>query len=148
MIKKILKIKRNEGFVILFAVTIASILLAIAIGITNIALKEIKFGTSAKDANEAFFAADTGLERAFWNDSSGEFKPYIYAADPDFDPNVDNWSNNQIYLNLGSEGKSCVSVEILRTPQYTTMTSRGYSVTQAGCYVHTAGVERVIQVTY
>ena len=47
------KIKKNRGFVILFAVTLSSILLAIALGVANIALKEIRFGTSAKDTNEA-----------------------------------------------------------------------------------------------
>ena len=57
----ILKIKKNKGFVLIFAVTLAAILLSIALGISQIALKEIKFGTSAKDTNDAFFAADTGL---------------------------------------------------------------------------------------
>ncbi len=64
-----LKIK-NSGFVILFAVTLAAILLSIALGVSNVALKEIKFGTSAKDTNEAFFAADTGAECALVNDKS------------------------------------------------------------------------------
>ena len=56
MMKKIFKYLNIEisraggsaGFVILFAVSIASIVLAIALGIANIAYKEIKFTTSAK----------------------------------------------------------------------------------------------------
>ena len=36
----------------------------------NISLKEIKFGTSARDTNDAFFAADTGAECALFNDKS------------------------------------------------------------------------------
>ena len=61
--------KRNRGFVILFAVTISSILMAIAIGVANIALKEAQFETSAKYTNEAFFAADTGLEKVLYKDN-------------------------------------------------------------------------------
>lgn len=68
MIKEIKKLK--SGFVILFAVTIAAILLSIALGVANISLKEIKFGTNARDTNDAFFAADTGLECALVNDKS------------------------------------------------------------------------------
>ena len=59
---------KNRGFVILFAVTISSILLALAIGVANIALKEVKFNTSAKDTNNAFFAADTAIEYALFQD--------------------------------------------------------------------------------
>src|SRR3989338_10209048 len=59
-----------SGFVILFAVMISSIILAIALGVANIALKEIKFSASVKDTNEAFFAADTGLECVLFNDKA------------------------------------------------------------------------------
>src|SRR5688572_19750284 len=58
------RIKNNRGFVMLFAVTLSSLILSIAIGVATIALREIKFGTSARDSNDAFFAADTGIECA------------------------------------------------------------------------------------
>jgi len=57
-----------SGFAMLFAVVVSSIFLAIALGISNIALKEVSFATSAKDTNDAFFAADTGAECALFND--------------------------------------------------------------------------------
>ncbi|KKR62535.1 MAG: hypothetical protein UU01_C0006G0036 [Parcubacteria group bacterium GW2011_GWA2_40_37] len=44
MIQKIKKLK--SGFVILFAVTLSALLLSIAIGVTNIAFKELRFGTN------------------------------------------------------------------------------------------------------
>lgn len=66
------KIKKNKnGFVLLFAVTLSAMLLAIALGVANIAFNEVKFGTNAKDTNNAFFAADTGAECAL-----------IYNRDP------------------------------------------------------------------
>ena len=64
------KIKKNKGFVILFAVMLSSIFLAIALGVSNIAFREVTFGTSAKDANDAFFAADVGAECALFNDKN------------------------------------------------------------------------------
>src|SRR3989344_1323414 len=63
-------LERSEGVVLLFAVTLTSILLAIAVGISNIALKELNFSTSARAANDAFFAADTGAECALFYDRS------------------------------------------------------------------------------
>ncbi|HEV7424440.1 MAG TPA: hypothetical protein VGO21_04595, partial [Candidatus Paceibacterota bacterium] len=80
--KKIIKIIKNKGsapyeakgfrsgFVILFAVTLASIILAVTLGAINVALKEIKFSTNAKDTNNAFFAADVGVECAEYYDKS------------------------------------------------------------------------------
>src|SRR3989338_669621 len=64
----------RSGFVILFAVTLSAILLAMALGISNIAFKEVRFGTNARDPNDAFFAADTGLECSLFNDKKGQEK--------------------------------------------------------------------------
>ncbi len=61
----------RRGFVILFSVMLSSIVLAIALGISNTAVREINFGTSAREAGDAFFAADTGAECALANDKSG-----------------------------------------------------------------------------
>jgi hypothetical protein len=64
------KLLRSRGFVILFAVTLSAVILAIALGISSVALKEINFGTSAKDSGDASFATDTGLECALFNDKA------------------------------------------------------------------------------
>ncbi len=68
--KNILKIKNstNQGFVIIFAVTISAIILAVALGVTKVAYQEIKFGTEARETNNAFLAADTGVECALYSD--------------------------------------------------------------------------------
>ena len=62
------KIKKDRGFVLLFAVTLAAIFLSIALGISQVALKENNFSTSAVDTNNAFFAADSGAEQVLYND--------------------------------------------------------------------------------
>ena len=138
MIKIILKIKdkgpapyrkrklSGSGFVILFAVTISSILLAIALGVANIAVKEVKFSTSAKDTNEAFLAADTGIEYALFHDKT----PSEYAPG--------SWnSTNLEYCCGGAGGTSCAKVSITKDntspPNTTTLIiSKGYNIGDVG----------------
>ncbi len=60
--------KKEKGFVILFAVLISIIVLAITIGISNIAYKEVALSTPARDSHYAYYAADTGAECALYND--------------------------------------------------------------------------------
>ncbi len=109
----------GSGFVLLFAVTLAALLLSIALGVANIALKEVKFGTSAKDAGNAFFAADTGAEQALFNDKSTSYSPAPGA-----------WSF--VISGLGSDAKSCARVSITKDipnpPNIqTTIISDGYN---------------------
>jgi len=113
MIKKVFK-KNNKGFVILFAVTLSSIILAIALGVSNVALKEIKFGTSAKDTNEAFFAADTGAEYVLNEDKKGSYPlAQVYSV---------------TFSNLGINGQSCAKATIDKTSDLvTTVISKGYN---------------------
>jgi len=63
----------RRGFVLLYAVTLAAIFLSIALSVATIALKEIKFGTSAKDTNNAFYSADASIECALFYDKNSNF---------------------------------------------------------------------------
>lgn len=60
--------KTEKGYVALFAVLVASIILSMALGIANISLKELNFTATAKESSFAFFAADTGSECALYSD--------------------------------------------------------------------------------
>jgi Tfp pilus assembly protein PilE len=73
----------QKGFVALFAVLISIIVVAIAIGIANISYKEIILSTEARNANTAFFNADTGAECALYADQGAK----VFAGDP---PNVND----------------------------------------------------------
>lgn len=70
---KTYNLKPNKGFVSLFAVLISLVVLAITIGISNVAFKENVLAFSAKEGSYAFFAADTGLECALFHDSRALF---------------------------------------------------------------------------
>lgn len=136
----------SSGFVILFAVTITSLILAVALGITNIALKEVKFGTSAKDTNEAFFAADTGVEYVLLKDKNP-------ASYPPPASGTSSW--NETIGGLGSLLQGCVKVNIVKTPSVTTFVSKGYNNGSGGSAPNwtctpnsTSSIEREIKVSY
>ena len=157
------KIKKNRGFVILFAVTLSSILLAIALGVANIALKEIRFGTSAKDTNEAFFAADTGAECAlFYDKSTGGV--FITGTSPSITCNNGTFTANEsptsywkfVLTGLGSEEKGCAKVTVDKTDlapcnSLTCIVSKGYN--DGGndpglCVQGSNSIERQIELNY
>jgi hypothetical protein len=154
MIKK--NFKNNRGFVILFAVTLAAILLSIALGVANIALKEIKFGTSARDTNDAFFAADVGIECALINDKSTS---NVFVDSP---PSI-TCNNNSIIVSkrvipiwdfvisgLGNSGQGCAKVVVDKT-SLTEIIAKGYNNggnVSGSCAPGSNAVEREIKTTY
>ncbi len=61
-------IKKNDGFVALFAVLVSSILLLMALSISGVAYKEQLLSINAKASQYSFTAADTGMECALYWD--------------------------------------------------------------------------------
>jgi len=165
---KLKKIQKNKAFVLLFAVVISSIILAIALGVANISLKEINFGTSARDANDAFFAADTGAECALYYDRSDNnaFKETTNEGEGSV-PLIMTCAGSKIsFINkpppwsfvisgLGSTGQSCAKVTVSKDntsiPTTTIITSKGYNVGSASGDCTSSNpnrVERELEVTY
>lgn len=148
----------RRGFVILFAVTLAAILLAIALGVSNIALKEIKFGTSAKDTNNAFFAADAGVECARINDKSSSNSFVQTGGISTISCMGSNITINGSYpvwdfviSGLGSSNQGCAKVTVNKTSiPNTTIISKGYNNgSGAGtCNPTSNSVERELTTTY
>ncbi len=156
--------KNNKGFVILFAVTISAVLLAIALGVSNIAFKEVKFSTSARDTNDAFFAADTGIECALFYDKPPSYFPITGPATsitcasntviPTFSgtPNVDVLYSFFI-TGLGNTNASCVKVSVSKIKSgsniLTTAIAKGYNIGDASCNsTNLDRIEREIKTTY
>lgn len=150
-------IKKNKGFVILFAVTISSILLAIALGVSNIALKEVKFGTSARETNNAFFAADTGIECALINDKAGG-SLFVSSGSPVLNCNNTNISTVEntagfwtfVIPGIGEDTQSCAKVTVDKTASpVTTVTSKGYNIGDVLCSSSNPDrIERELQTSY
>lgn len=155
------------GFVMLFAVVLSSIILAVTLGLANISLKEINFTTSAKNTNDAFFAADTGAECALYYDLVGTSSAF---GVPDVPPPDTFCAGNPVdlangagtpaspwvfYLHpLGTLGKACAVVSLSRdtaTPPITTIVSKGYDAggdTPDCTSTNPNRVERQIELNY
>lgn len=164
MIIKIIKnnkkdyFSKSRGFVILFAVVISSILLAIGLGVANIALKEINFSISSKDTNDAFFAADTGIECALNYDKTTD-----YFSNTGTQTQVDCAEDFHVFIssdpwgfsidNLGSSSNSCANVKVIKDPSLgnTRIISYGYSKgtkINGICNPSSKSVERVLEIIY
>jgi len=159
------KVKKNKGFVLLFAVVLTVIFLSLALGVANIALKEIKFGTSAKDTNDAFFAADNGIECAFYNDKSptyfglagaGTWRGCTSVAFP-IPPSFTSKTAFYTFAvtGLGPSGLGCAYVTVTKDNNLapnlkTTIISKGYNIGDASCSPATNlnHIEREIRVDY
>ena len=154
------KLEQCRGFVILFAMVISSIILAIAIGVSNISFNELKFTTSARDTNDAFFAADTGAECVLFNDKAGQSffrgdSVTVSCVGLDITPITINESHWRLHVvNLGVLGQSCalVNISINIVTDITTIVSNGYSkdnnLEDSLCVPAINSVERSLEVTY
>src|SRR3989344_1714781 len=125
--------KHDSGFVILFAVTCAALLLSIALGVGAIAEKEVKFRTSAAATNHAFFAADTGIECALNNNKSGDTAftdgppgsiSCLGGPPIPLEGSSSPWSF--VLPGLGATD-ACALVTVTKNPPFTTVVSKGYN---------------------
>ncbi len=136
----------RSGFALLFAVTIASLLLSIALGVANVALREVRFSTNGRDTNDAFFAADTGIEFAIYTDETSPFDS------PDPLTGATEEVTPFPIAGLGASGQGCVLVTVTKTlpPVITTIVAKGYNAGSSGgdCIPPANSVEREIDVKY
>lgn len=58
----------SGGYTLLFAVLISSIVLGVALSILSISRRELLLSSNARESQYAFYAADSGLECAVYND--------------------------------------------------------------------------------
>lgn len=153
----------RRGFALLFTVMISSIILSIALGVSSIAFKEVKFGTSAKEANDAFFAADTGVECALANDkftsntfvSSGGSGVVTCLGSNIALSDASYPSFGFVVSGLGSDNDSCAIVTVYKDAAsnppnvITEIISKGYNFGNAACTSASPNrIEREVKVNY
>lgn len=151
------KIKKNKGFVLLYVVIISSIILAITLSIASISLREIKFSTSARDTNNAFFAADTGVECVLFNDKStgNSFIETGGLGTVQCLGNVIALNGNYpfwdfVISSLGSTEQGCAKITVDKSILPTTIViSKGYNIGDALCNSSNLNqVERQLELNY
>ncbi|HNW71551.1 MAG TPA: pilus assembly PilX N-terminal domain-containing protein [Candidatus Paceibacterota bacterium] len=152
------KNKQSKGIALVFAIIISVILFSIAAGVLNISMRELNFSTSAKDSDNSFYAADSGIECVLFNDKIGS------VSFSESSPGVIDCFGETIVVNgsypvfdftvnyLGPNNKSCAKVTVAKdTITYgTKVVSKGYNLGgDNDCYqTGLNSTERVIEVNY
>ena len=96
---KNIRLQKNKGFVILFAMLISTIILLIAAGIFNVVQKEVVLSSYARESQRAFYSADSALECALYADihgigSTNPYTPFRIVPAPEVnDQNFDCGNN-------------------------------------------------------
>lgn len=152
------KKKNKRGIALLFSVMLSAIFLTIALGVLNISVKELNFNTSAKDTNNAFFAADSGVECALYNDKTSvaaftENGEIISCFGKEI--KLEGVFPNFLFriFSLGSNNNSCAIVTVAKPFKevvLTTITSKGYNIGDSSdcTSLNINRVERVLEVNY
>lgn len=110
----IISMKKQNGFVLAFSLLISSIVLALALGIFNILLKQIVLTSTAAESQVAFYAADAGAECALYWDT--------HHSRPVNDINAFDASGNYLYsyrgvFNLGPGFPDIENGDVTYVPQ-------------------------------
>lgn len=143
------KQRQDRGAVLLIAILVASVALAVGMGVYNRTYKELLFGSFWKQTQVAFAAADAGLECIlYWDiqdpaptnyscfgNSSGVWPTFIVGV-----PQI---------LSMNVSG-ACVNVEITKNAAVpnTTIRARGYNVPCASISSGSRVVERGLRIDY
>ena len=146
-------VPQTKGFVILFTVLIASIILAITLGIASISYREVLLSGTAKDAQYSFFSADTGAECAlYWDIQQAAFSQTLVVPSCHGNPVDMLTSSSPFQFRFDTTTNGCALVTIDKSdPATTKIESLGYNVSCSDLVANPTGVrivERAIRVTY
>ena len=98
----IFKLKNQKGVSLYLAVVIMSILLALSLGISGILYSQLKVSKGMGNSVLAFYAANTGIERAIY-EIHAEEKDLPYS----FSSTTDNGSNYSVQVLLAGGDDEC-----------------------------------------
>lgn len=163
------RVTTQSGFAMLFTVLIVSLILTIAIGISNLTLRQTILSNLAKDSGVAFYQADAGVECGMYLDTHSTFPygantsevPQSFECGPQMmlldtlDPDENTSTTNYFrYIpqdqTLRNSNQPCFTI-MFDKRSIDTVTGIGSLVRSAGyssCAKGPRQVERLLQVKY
>ncbi len=146
---------KNEksGYAILFTVVVISVIMAIAIGMSNTVFKELNLASVANDSQSAFYEADTATECGLYAEivlglhNGDDFHCGMDTTDTTFDFTADvSTSHFNLVQDTIPDNSPCFKVTVDKpTSDTSVMQAKGYS----NCdLTSTRTVERAIEVFY
>lgn len=148
--------KLHKGFAMLITVVVVSLILSIALGISNLSFKQTILSTLAKDSQISFYEADAAVECAMYYDLQQNLFPIptdptslstISCGAASFSINqAQSATNYFVFEQSGVSGNNpCSTISIDKTVAGTTkIQTKGYNI----CVAHPRKVERALEVTY
>lgn len=156
----------QQGFAMLFTVLIVSLILTIAVSISNLTLRQAVLSNLAKDSQIAFAQADAAIECALYEDTvlfgfppgstiptgaglATDVTPAFYCGDTLMELAVDqSYSDYFVYVISDSAfeaNKPCFSIIFDKTsPSFSRVEGTGSNI----CGVSNRRVERALEVKY
>ncbi|MDB5255146.1 MAG: seg [Candidatus Nomurabacteria bacterium] len=150
--------KKDKGFAMLFTVLVISVILSIALGISDLTFKQTLLSNSAKNSQLAFYQADSGVECAMYYDLTlGQLSHGTVLADAPQQitcgGNTASLVSSQsttdyfVYQEDIANNNPCYSIifdKTYATSQKDVVSSRGFST----CQANPQQVERGLSVSY
>lgn len=158
----LLKLKKNvlspqAGFAMLFTVLIVTLILSIAISISNLAFKQTILSSLAKDSQISFYQADTAVECGMYYDTNLDLFPAgigsspvteIYCGDDVYNLDQDQSTTDYFVFKqaVPNDTKPCSSVLFDKSTTAGTniVAGSGYNM----CGSNPRQVERSLEVRY
>lgn len=126
----------QPGFVILFTILIAAIIMTMGLGIYSIAVRQTALSGTAREAGQAFYAADAGVECALSAQQKGAFAGgiSIMCNGETVTIPVSEVGNPSVFsINLGtSKNGSCAVVTVITDVTSRRIISQGYNLCLSG----------------
>lgn len=152
-----IKVKNNrDGFTLLLSLVITGVILSIGLGVFEIVSKEIRISGVGRESQIAFYAANSGLECAFYqeiiNDAFGVNPISPLECGGGKVPVTETRAENKFDFSydLGDNSNSrCVKIKVVvdnnSNPKKTVIESRGSNMTCNSSSPHK--VERAVRLT-
>lgn len=131
-------LQKNKGYTLLFAVLVSSLVLSVGISILNISRKEFLLSSSARESTSAFYAADSALECAVYQDdrydrfSAGNFLTGAACNNTGNIAVITNSPSGVYTFDVNLNDISCAKVTVTKyavgNPISTSIESRGYNI--------------------
>jgi hypothetical protein len=144
----------RSGFAMLFTVLVMTLILSMALGISNITFKQTVLSSLAKDSQIAFYQADAGIECALYYDLNvtthsfngiNPIPPQIRCGNVMLGYSGLSEANYYVYTSAAGAGPCIASVSVdKRDPTVVIVQARGNNV----CQTNPRQVERALEVTY
>lgn len=153
--------KNQKGFVILFTIIIATIILMIGMGIFSVATRQTVLSGTAREAQYAFYAADAGVECAlfgnvFLNGTTQYSSDAVFecgATDLAVSGNGSTGTPYVFYVDTSNDpaDRSCALVTVFVGLGYKRVIAQGYNMCTTDLLPDDKNpllVERVLNTTY